>query len=71
MVPVMIRNAIVTLTSLLSGSPTAAVATHVIMHIAAALHGMETTWKRRCSWHRTTAGDHRWTLSRWVVELPK
>ena len=39
----MIGNAIVTLTYLLTGSPLAAVATHVIMHLAAVLHGMETT----------------------------
>jgi hypothetical protein len=34
-VPVMIGNAIITLTYLLSGNPLAAVATHVIMHMAA------------------------------------
>jgi hypothetical protein len=42
-VPVMLGNAIITLTYLLSGNPLAAVATHVIMHMAAVLHGMETT----------------------------
>ena len=40
---VMIGNAIITLTYLLTGSPVAAVATHVFMHMAAVLHGMETT----------------------------
>ena len=39
----MVGNAIITLTYLLTGSPLAAVATHVIMHMAAVLHGMETT----------------------------
>ena len=42
-VSAMIGNAIITLTYLLSGSPLAAAATHVIMHMAAVLHGMETT----------------------------
>jgi hypothetical protein len=42
-VSVMIGNAIITLTYLLSGNPLAAVATHVIMHVGAVLHGMETT----------------------------
>ena len=42
-VSAMIGNAIITLTYLLTGSPLAAVATHVIMHMAAVLHGMETT----------------------------
>ncbi|HWE15644.1 MAG TPA: hypothetical protein VG758_00455 [Hyphomicrobiaceae bacterium] len=42
-VSVMIGNAIITLTYLLSGSPLAAVATHVVMHMAAVLHGMDTT----------------------------
>jgi hypothetical protein len=40
---VMIGNAIITLTYLLTGSPLAAVATHVVMHMAAVLHDMETT----------------------------
>lgn len=43
MVSVIIGNAIITFTYLLSGSPLAAVLTHVIMHVAAVLHGMETT----------------------------
>lgn len=34
---------IITSTYLLTGSALAAVATHVIMHVAALLHGMETT----------------------------
>jgi hypothetical protein len=41
-VSAMIGNAIITLTYLLTDSPLAAVATHVIMHMAAVLHGMET-----------------------------
>jgi hypothetical protein len=40
---VIIGNAIITSAYLLTGSPLAAVVTHVIMHIAAVLHGMETT----------------------------
>ena len=43
MISVIIGNAIITSTYLLTGSPLAAVATHVIMHGAAVLHGMETT----------------------------
>ncbi len=43
MVSALIGNAIITSTYLLTGSPLAAVATHVIMHAAAVLHGMETT----------------------------
>jgi hypothetical protein len=43
MISVIIGNAIITSTYLLTGSPLAAVATHVIMHAAAVLHGMETT----------------------------
>jgi hypothetical protein len=43
MVSVIIGNAIITSVYLLTGSPLAAVATHVIMHGAAVLHGMETT----------------------------
>ncbi len=39
---VIIGNSIITLTYLLTGSPLSAVITHVIMHIAAVLHGMET-----------------------------
>jgi hypothetical protein len=42
-VSAMIGNAIITLTYLLGGNPLAAVATHAIMHMAAVLHGMETT----------------------------
>jgi hypothetical protein len=42
MVSVIIGN-IITSAYLLTGSPLAAVVTHVIMHVAAALHGMETT----------------------------
>jgi hypothetical protein len=43
MVSVLIGNTIITSAYLLTGSPLAAVATHVIMHVAAVLHGMETT----------------------------
>jgi hypothetical protein len=43
MLSVIIGNAIITSAYLLTGSPLAAVATHVIMHTAALLHGMETT----------------------------
>lgn len=43
MVSVIIGNIIITSSYLLTGSPLAAVATHVIMHVAAALHGMEST----------------------------
>ena len=39
---VIIGNSIITLTYLLTGSPLSAIITHVIMHIAAVLHGMET-----------------------------
>jgi hypothetical protein len=39
---VIIGNSIITLTYLLTGSPLSAVITHVIMHIVAVLHGMET-----------------------------
>ena len=39
---VIIGNSIITLTYLLTGSPLSAIVTHVIMHIAAVLHGMET-----------------------------
>lgn len=39
----LIGNTIITASYLLTGSPLAAVATHVIMHVAAVLHGMETT----------------------------
>lgn len=42
-VSAVIGNAIITLTYLLTGSPLAAVAAHVIMHMAAVLHGMDTT----------------------------
>lgn len=43
MVSVIIGNVIITSSYLLTGSPLAAVVTHVIMHVAAALHGMEST----------------------------
>jgi hypothetical protein len=43
MLSVIIGNAIITSAYLLTSSPLAAVATHVIMHTAALLHGMETT----------------------------
>lgn len=43
MLMVMVGITIITLTHLLTGSPLAAVVTHVIMHMAAVLHGMETT----------------------------
>jgi hypothetical protein len=43
MLSVIIGNVIITSTYLLTGSPLAAVATHVVMHTAAVLHGMETT----------------------------
>jgi len=39
----MVGNAMVTATYLVTGSPLAAVVTHVIMHSAAVLHGTETT----------------------------
>jgi hypothetical protein len=43
MLSAIIGNAIITSSYLLTGSPLAAVATHVIMHAAAVFHGMETT----------------------------
>jgi hypothetical protein len=43
MVSVIIGNVIITSAYLLTGSPLAAVVTHVVMHVAAVLHGMETT----------------------------
>jgi hypothetical protein len=43
MVSVIIGNVIITSSYLLTGSPLAAVVTHVIMHVAAVLYGMETT----------------------------
>ena len=43
MVSVIIGNVIITSSYLLTGSPLAPVVTHVIMHVAAILHGMETT----------------------------
>ena len=39
---VVVGNSIITSTYLLTGSPLSAVITHIIMHIAAVLHGMET-----------------------------
>jgi hypothetical protein len=38
-----IGNLLITLAYLLSGSPLAAVVSHVVMHVAAVLHGMATT----------------------------
>ena len=43
MVSVIIGNIIITSSYILTGSPLAAVVTHVIMHVAAVLHGMEST----------------------------
>lgn len=43
LVSVLIGNTIITATYLLTGSPLAPVVTHVVMHVAAVLHGMETT----------------------------
>jgi hypothetical protein len=43
MLLVLVGNTIITATYLVSGNPLAAVATHVIMHTMAVLHGMETT----------------------------
>jgi hypothetical protein len=43
MLSVVIGNTIITSSYLLTGSPLAGVATHVIMHVAAVFHGMETT----------------------------
>jgi hypothetical protein len=43
MLSAIIGNAIITSSYLLTGSPLAAVVTHVIMHVAAVFHGMETT----------------------------
>ena len=40
---VIVGNIIITASFLLTGSPLAAVVTHVIMHVAAVLHGAETT----------------------------
>jgi hypothetical protein len=39
----LIGNGLITLAFLLTGSPTASIIAHVIMHTAAVLHGMETT----------------------------
>jgi hypothetical protein len=36
-------NLLVTLSYLLSGSPIAALLSHILMHVAAVLHGMEST----------------------------
>ena len=41
--PVLLGNAIITATYLFSGSPLAPIVTHVVMHVAAVLHGMEST----------------------------
>jgi hypothetical protein len=43
MLSVIVGNVIITSGYLLTGSPLAAVATHLVMHVAAVLHGMETT----------------------------
>ncbi|MDX1395312.1 MAG: hypothetical protein R3195_13025 [Gemmatimonadota bacterium] len=43
LLPVLLGNGIITATYLLSGSPLAPIATHVVMHVAAVMHGMETT----------------------------
>jgi hypothetical protein len=43
MLPVLVGNAIMSSTYLLTGSPLAAVVSHIAMHVAAVLHGMETT----------------------------
>jgi hypothetical protein len=43
MMSVVIGNIIITSSYLLTGSPLAAVVTHAIMHVAAVLHGMEST----------------------------
>jgi hypothetical protein len=40
---VVVGNAIITSSYLLTGSPLAAILFHVAMHVAAVLHGMETT----------------------------
>jgi hypothetical protein len=40
---VVVGNAIVTSSYLLTGSPLAAILSHVAMHVAAGLHGMDTT----------------------------
>ena len=40
---VVVGNAIITSSYLLTGSPLAAILSHVAMHVAAVLHGMETS----------------------------
>ena len=40
---VMVGNAIITSSYLLTGSPLAVILSHVAMHMAAVLHGMETS----------------------------
>jgi hypothetical protein len=40
---VMVGNAIITSSYLLTGSPLAVILSHVAMHVAAVLHGMETS----------------------------
>jgi hypothetical protein len=42
----LIGNAVVTAAYLLAGNPLAPVLAHVIMHVAAVLHGMETTMQQ-------------------------
>ena len=39
----MVRNAIITSSYLLTGSPLATILSHVAMHVAAVLHGIKTT----------------------------
>lgn len=43
LLPPLVGNGLMTLSYLLSGSPVAPVVSHVMMHAAAVLHGMETT----------------------------
>jgi len=40
---VVVGNAIITSSYFLTGSPLAAILSHVAMHVTAVLHGMETT----------------------------
>jgi hypothetical protein len=39
----LIGNVLITLTYLLTGSPVAPIVSHVMMHVAAVMHGMATT----------------------------
>jgi ammonia channel protein AmtB len=43
LLPVLLGNAIITVTYLFSGSPLSPIITHVVMHVATVLHGMEST----------------------------